>query len=74
MKPIDTFNRTSLESKHLRNSNLTDAILNLLIEPVWNRNILHPKLLVVLGSSFNRTSLESKPEPKGRFPESGTGF
>ena len=37
---------------------------NLLIEPVWNRNLLLGVLSRTTISAFNRTSMESKPSPR----------
>ena len=35
--------------------------VKLLIEPVWNRNLLRVASITTVKVSFNRTSLESKP-------------
>ena len=54
-----TFNRTSMESKRGRQTTRDVLIEKLLIEPVWNRNLLKHNH-VVQGAPFNRTSMESK--------------
>ena len=55
---ILSFNRTSMESKHMLQRAVRHAPA-LLIEPVWNRN-LSTECPRSSGSSFNRTSMESK--------------
>ena len=54
-----SFNRTSLESKPFHRQDRLCAVGNLLIEPVWNRNIFKRERAEII-HSFNRTSLESK--------------
>ena len=60
-RPHETsFNRTSMESKHrFRHQKRRNPFL--LIEPVWNRNLLAEKPDPNELQSFNRTSMESKP-------------
>ena len=53
-----TFNRTSMESK-LTLPEATGGTGELLIEPVWNRNVSH-EIADLVGVTFNRTSMESK--------------
>ena len=57
--PTNTFNRTSMESKLRCSVRFTGC--RLLIEPVWNRNLIRKHLRDNLNASFNRTSMESKP-------------
>ena len=70
MKPIrfegkDAFNRTSMESK-LRHY-VCKCPCRLLIEPVWNRNSRHDYIVTLAYlATFNRTSMESKPEQARR--------
>ena len=54
-----TFNRTSMESKRGQ-SFLVRGALQLLIEPVWNRNTLAIMIICSCVRPFNRTSMESK--------------
>ena len=59
------FNRTSMESKHGRLVGRYALCRQLLIEPVWNRNIdLHHQRYSQF-FAFNRTSMESKPSQMG---------
>ena len=60
-----TFNRTSMESKLLL-SCAGFTVSRLLIEPVWNRNMIS---LIIYGQSppFNRTSMESKQNTVSSF-------
>ena len=91
--PSATFNRTSMESKHVhRRAVETDKLAfnrtsmeskpdemcllalryELLIEPVWNRNLLSTHSCVQSHlSTFNRTSMESKHGIR-LFPPFGT--
>ena len=55
-----TFNRTSLESKLVQDYAVQNFIVHLLIEPVWNRNLIEVSGIVIMRGAFNRTSLESK--------------
>ena len=61
MRGFLAFNRTSLESKLSDEKDREKRLIQLLIEPVWNRNKY--QILYVgteLDKAFNRTSLESK--------------
>ena len=55
---INTFNRTSMESKLAPYR--PDVASGLLIEPVWNRNEASQRSYRLHPTSFNRTSMESK--------------
>ena len=46
----------------------------LLIEPVWNRNLERLRYLSETMLAFNRTSMESKPRVRARQTELGTTF
>ena len=51
-----------MESKHDRTRRYTKQTdIELLIEPVWNRNVPLLKAKSVSLRTFNRTSMESKP-------------
>ena len=57
----DSFNRTSMESKHFRGDwRLRASGFKLLIEPVWNRNAHELCARMGFRGAFNRTSMESK--------------
>ena len=56
----NTFNRTSMESKHLPTMTTHLSYVCLLIAPIWNRNLRFRTAVLDLYVLFNRTSMESK--------------
>ena len=64
-----TFNRTSLELKHVWESASDEELFPLLIAPVWNWNSIEPCQILLERWTFNRTSLELKHANAGRITE-----